>query len=113
MFVGKPGEFPDRWVLIEYAENDYSVFACWSGGYGGRYNSDSWKRSSPIVKFEWEDEALVIATTASGNKYHLRMSGIGTNLYGAGILGTLENDERFTGRILRDKEEIIQAISGL
>jgi hypothetical protein len=69
-------EYPDRWVVLQINDRKH-VLAGYIGGYLG---SDSWRRSSPIQFFEKTEDAI-IATTRSGNQYHLNTGREGfTNL---------------------------------
>lgn len=69
---------PDKFVVIDYgeqyAEEQYAILAGWYGGFAG---SDHWKRSSPIVKWEQEDDAKIVAHTLSGSQYVLYENCIG------------------------------------
>ena len=73
--------FPHKWVVIDYGEEyeetqRYAILAGWYGGFTG---SNSWKRSSPIVKWKVDGDDLV-AYTESGSKYILHKEAIGVTM---------------------------------
>lgn len=66
---------PDEYVILvipleEYRPTSFHVFGNWKGGY---LSSDSWRRSTAIVKVSDEGE-YVRAETASGSSYLLHKS---------------------------------------
>lgn len=78
---------PDRFVIIDYGnkyeqEDRYAVLAGWRGNF---VTSDSWKRSSSIVKWEVETDKIV-ATTFSGSKYILVEGSIGVTMLTASLI---------------------------
>lgn len=78
---------PDRFVVIDYGnkyeqEDRYAILAGWWGNF---VTPDSWKRSSPIVKWEVEDNKIV-ATTFSGSKYVLLKDSIGVTMLTASLI---------------------------
>ena len=74
--------FPHKWVVIDYGEEvglapqRYAILAGWYGGFAG---SDSWKRSSPVVKWDFKEDDLEVSTE-SGNKYVLHKGAIGVTM---------------------------------
>ena len=73
--------FPHKWVVIDYGEEyaatqRYAILAGWYGGFAG---SDSWKRSSPVVGWDFKEDGLE-ATTESGSKYVLHKGAIGVTM---------------------------------
>ena len=74
--------FPHKWVVIDYGEEvgyapqRYAILAGWYGGFAG---SDSWKRSSPVVKWDVDGDSLE-ASTESGSKYILHKGAIGVTM---------------------------------
>ena len=74
--------FPHKWVVIDYGEEvgytpqRYAILAGWYGGFAG---SDSWKRSSPIVEWDFKEDDLEV-TTESGSKYVLHKGAIGVTM---------------------------------
>ncbi len=103
-------EHPDRAILMHYiAEDNYSVFGSWYGGYLG---SDSWKRSSPIKKFELAENEMVIATTESGNQYKFSLNGLGTSGYAQSVLNNALADEEAKKNInlLGTKEQVLEVV---
>jgi hypothetical protein len=74
--------FPHKWVVIDYGEEvgyapqRYAILAGWYGGFAG---SDSWKRSSPIVKWDFKEDGLEVSTE-SGSKYVLHKNTIGVTM---------------------------------
>ena len=73
--------FPHRWVVIDYGEEyadtqRYAILAGWYGGYAG---SNSWKRSSPVVEWDFKEDDLEV-TTESGSKYVLHKGAIGVTM---------------------------------
>lgn len=101
-------EYPDKAILMHFiAEDKYSVFASFYGGYLG---SDSWRRSSPIQKFELEDE-IVTATTESGNQYKFSLNGLGTSGYAQSVLnGALTEDVNKNIKLLGTKDEVLAVV---
>ena len=78
---------PDKWVIVDYGqdyiyEDRYAVLAGWWGNF---VTSDSWKRSSPIVKWEMET-GKIVATTSSGSKYILVEGSIGVTMLTASLI---------------------------
>ena len=72
---------PHKWVVIDYG-GEYAAtqrYAILAGLYGGFAESNSWRRSSPIVKWSVDGDVLV-ATTESGSKYILHESTIGVTM---------------------------------
>ena len=74
--------FPHKWVVIDYGEEvgfapqRYAILAGWYGGFSG---SDSWKRSSPVVEWDFKEDDLEV-TTESGSKYILHKGAIGVTM---------------------------------
>lgn len=73
--------FPHKWVVIDYGEEyaatqRYAILAGWCGGFTG---SNSWRRSSPIVKWDVNGDDLE-ASAESGSKYILHESTIGVTM---------------------------------
>ena len=73
--------FPHKWVVIDYGEEyaatqRYAILAGWYGGFAG---SDSWKRSSPVVEWDFKEDDLEV-TTESGSKYVLHNGAIGVTM---------------------------------
>ena len=69
--------FPHKWVVIDYGEEvGYAILAGWYGGFAG---SDSWKRSSPVVEWDFKEDDLEV-TTESGSKYVLHKGAIGVTM---------------------------------
>ena len=74
--------FPHKWVVIDYGEEvgyapqRYAILAGWCGGFAG---SNSWKRSSPIVEWDFKEDDLEV-TTESGSKYVLHKNTIGVTM---------------------------------
>lgn len=74
--------FPHKWVVIDYgkevgyAPQRYAILAGWYGGFAG---GDSWKRSSPIVEWDFKEDGLEVSTE-SGSKYVLHESTIGVTM---------------------------------
>ena len=74
--------FPHRWVVIDYGEEvglapqRYAILAGWYGGFTG---SDSWKRSSPVVEWDFKEYGLDVSTE-SGSKYVLHKDIIGVTM---------------------------------
>ena len=74
--------FPHKWVVIDYGEEvgcapqRYAILAGWYGGFAG---SDSWKRSSPVVEWDFKEDDLEV-TTESGSKYILHKGAIGVTM---------------------------------
>ena len=63
---------PDKWVIVDYGqdyiyEDRYAVLAGWWGNF---VTSDSWKRSSPLVKWEIRENEIHVRTF-SGSVYKL------------------------------------------
>ena len=73
--------FPHKWVVIDYGEEyaDTQRYAILAGWYGGFAGSDSWKRSSPIVEWDFKEDDLEV-TTESGSKYVLHKGAIGVTM---------------------------------
>ena len=73
--------FPHKWVVIDYGEEyaatqRYAILAGWYGGFNG---SDSWKRSSPVVEWDFKEYGLDVSTE-SGSKYILHKDIIGVTM---------------------------------
>ena len=69
--------FPHKWVVIAYGEEvGYAILAGWYGGFTG---SDSWKRSSPVVEWDFKEYGLDVSTE-SGSKYVLHKGAIGVTM---------------------------------
>ena len=73
--------FPHKWVVIDYGEEyaatqRYAILAGWYGGFAG---SDSWKRSSPVVEWDFKEYGLDVSTE-SGSKYVLHKDAIGVTM---------------------------------
>ena len=71
--------FPHKWVVIDYGEEYTQRYAILAGWYGGFAGSNSWKRSSPVVEWDFKDGGIE-ATTESGSKYVLHESTIGVTM---------------------------------
>ena len=54
----------------------YAILAGWYGGFAG---SDSWKRSSPVVEWDFKEDGLEVSTE-SGSKYVLHKGAIGVTM---------------------------------
>lgn len=78
---------PDRFTIIDYGNkyDRYERYAVLAGWWGNFVNPDSWKRSSPIVKWEVSDDKI-IATTFSGSKYILLKDNIGITMLTASLI---------------------------
>ena len=73
--------FPHKWVVIDYGE-EYAAtqrYAILAGWYGGFIGSNSWKRSSPVVEWDFKEDDLEV-TTESGSKYVLHKGAIGVTM---------------------------------
>ena len=72
---------PHKWVVIDYGEEyaEAQRYAILAGLYGGFAGSNSWRRSSPIVKWSVDGDVLV-ASTESGSKYILHKKAIGVTM---------------------------------
>ena len=73
--------FPHKWVVIDYGDEyaDTQRYAILAGWYGGFAGNDSWRRSSPIVKWDFKEDGLE-AYTESGSKYDLHKGAIGVTM---------------------------------
>lgn len=73
--------FPHKWVVIDYGDEyaDTQRYAILAGWYGGFVGSNSWRRSSPIVKWDVNGDDLE-ASTESGSKYILHKKAIGVTM---------------------------------
>lgn len=99
------GYFPHKWVVIDYgkeyeATQRYAILAGWYGGFAG---SDSWKRSSPIVEWDFKEDSLEV-TTESGSKYILHEKAIGVTM----LTQSLISDAGLT--VLCEWEEIVKKL---
>ena len=97
--------FPHKWVVIDYGEEyaatqRYAILAGWYGGFAG---SDSWKRSSPIVEWDFKEDDLEV-TTESGSKYVLHKGAIGVTM----LTQSLISQAGLT--VLSEWEEIVQKL---
>ena len=98
--------FPHKWVVIDYGEEvgfapqRYAILAGWYGGFAG---SDSWKRSSPVVGWDFKEDGLE-ATTESGSKYILHEKAIGVTM----LTQSLISDTGLT--VLCEWEEIVKKL---
>lgn len=84
--------FPHRWVVIDYgkevglAPQRYAILAGWYGGFTG---SDSWKRSSPVVEWDFKEDDLEVSTE-SGSKYVLHKNTIGVTMLTQSLISDAE-----------------------
>lgn len=83
--------FPHKWVVIDYgkeyaATQRYAILAGWYGGFAG---SDSWKRSSPVVEWDFKEDDLEV-TTESGSKYILHKNTIGVTMLTQSLISEAE-----------------------
>jgi hypothetical protein len=63
---------PDKFVVHDYgASYEEERYAILGGWWGNFITPDSWKRSSPIVRWELQDDSTIIAHTYSGSQYRL------------------------------------------
>ena len=97
--------FPHKWVVIDYGEEyaatqRYAILAGWYGGFAG---SDSWKRSSPVVEWDFKEDDLEV-TTESGSKYVLHKDAIGVTM----LTQSLISDAGLT--VVSKWEEIVQKL---
>ena len=97
--------FPHKWVVIDYGKEyadtqRYAILAGWYGGYAG---SNSWKRSSPVVEWDFKEDDLEV-TTESGSKYVLHKGAIGVTM----LTQSLISDAGLT--VLSEWEEIVQKL---
>ena len=99
--------FPHKWVVIDYgdgyiATQRYAILAGWYGGFAG---SDSWRRSSPIVKWDFKEDDLE-ATTESGSKYVLHKGAIGVTM----LTQSLISDAGLT--VVSEWEDVCKLVKG-
>jgi hypothetical protein len=99
---------PDYWMLvrIEGDETFYKVFATWSGGY---LNGDSWRLNSGIVRVEETVEDYLFYGT-SGSVYHCDKLRYGLNLYGSGILKSLEQRSSVIKPLWEEPSNILELV---
>ena len=99
--------FPHKWVVIDYGEEyaatqRYAILAGWYGGFAG---SDSWKRSSPVVEWDFKEDDLEV-TTESGSKYVLHKGAIGVTM----LTQSLISEAGLT--VVSKWEEIVYKLKG-
>ena len=98
--------FPHKWVVIDYGEEvglapqHYAILAGWYGGFAG---SDSWKRSSPVVEWDFKEDDLEV-TTESRSKYVLHKGAVGVTM----LTQILISDAGLT--VVSKWEEIVQKL---
>ena len=98
--------FPHKWVVIDYgkevglAPQRYAILAGWYGGFAG---IDSWKRSSPVVEWDFKEDDLEVSTE-SGSKYLLHKGAIGVTM----LTQSLISDAGLT--VVSKWEEIVQKL---
>ena len=98
---------PDKWVIVDYGNEypdtqRYAVLAGWYGGFAG---SNSWKRSSPVVKFGIGDNKIR-AYTESGSIYHLHCWAIGVTMVTSSLIHAASLE------VLEELEDIFSVIKG-
>ena len=94
---------PDRFVVIDYGnkyeqEDRYAILAGWWGNF---VTPDSWKRSSPVVKWEIKEDAIHVRTF-SGSVYKLYKGAEGTTM----LTQSLINQASLT--VIDEWEEILK-----
>ena len=80
---------PERWVIlrIDLSEPEETMYRILGGWYGGYLGCDSWRLSSPIVSYEFnEEDKLHVFKNESGSEYEchancFRMSGLMSSVY--------------------------------
>ena len=98
--------FPHKWVVIDYgkevgfAPQRYAILAGWYGGFAG---SDSWKRSSPVVEWDFKEDDLEV-TTESGSKYILHKGAIGVTMLTQSLLSQAQLD------VVEEWEDIVKKL---
>jgi hypothetical protein len=100
---------PDYWMLVRIEDPDkpfYKVFATWSGGYA---HGDSWKLNSGIVRVEETVEDYLFHGT-SGSIYRCDKLRYGLNLYGLGILKTMEENSKLIRPLWEEPSNIIELV---
>ena len=101
--------FPHRWVVIDYGEEvgfapqRYAILAGWYGGFAG---SDSWKRSSPVVEWDFKEYGLDVSTE-SGSKYVLHKGTIGVTM----LTQSLISDAGLT--VVSEWEDVCKLVKGV
>ena len=98
---------PDKFVVIDYG-NKYSIderYAILAGFYGGFAGNNSWKRSSPVVKWDVEGDTI-IAHTFSGSKYVLHKGCVGWTM----LTQSLASQASLT--TIEEWEEIVKIAKG-
>jgi sulfatase maturation enzyme AslB (radical SAM superfamily) len=80
---------PDRWIIVEIANEDTPAFckvlAGWLGGYA---RADEWRLSSPVVKVDEHDDYYEVHNE-SGSIYKCSKHSIGTTNLSGGVLNTM------------------------
>lgn len=83
---------PNKWTILKMIPKEgdvlYKILAGWSGGY---LDSDSWKISSGVVKFE-ETKDYYLFHNYSGSLYKCRktgegMTGLSSQIYSSKLEG--------------------------
>ena len=100
--------FPHKWVVVDYGEEyaatqRYAILAGWYGGFAG---SDSWKRSSPVVEWDFKEDDLEV-TTESGSKYVLHKGAIGVTM----LTQSLISDAGLT--VVSKWEDVCKLVKGV
>ena len=100
--------FPHKWVVIDYgkeyeATQRYAILAGWYGGFAG---SNSWKRSSPVVMWDFKEDGLEV-TTESGSKYVLHKGAIGVTM----LTQSLISDAGLT--VVSEWEDVCKLVKGV
>ena len=101
--------FPHKWVVIDYgeevglAQQRYAILAGWYGGFAG---SDSWKRSSPVVEWDFKEYGLDVSTE-SGSKYVLHKDIIGVTM----LTQSLISDAGLT--VVSEWEDVCKLVKGV
>ena len=101
--------FPHKWVVIDYgkevgfAPQRYAILAGWYGGFAG---SDSWKRSSPVVEWDFKEYGLDVSTE-SGSKYVLHKDIIGVTM----LTQSLISDAGLT--VVSEWEDVCKLVKGV
>ena len=100
--------FPHKWVVVDYGEEyaatqRYAILAGWYGGFAG---SDSWKRSSPVVEWDFKEDGLEVSTE-SGSKYVLHKGAIGVTM----LTQSLVSDAGLT--VVAKWEDVCELVKGV
>ncbi len=101
-------ETPDNWVILKLPDNNYKVFATWSGGY---LDSDNWKLNSGIKQVEQDDNYYYfIGFSNSCYKCKKTSYGIKT-MYGYIVLDTIINKSDGNIVLMEDKEDWVKTLN--